>query len=91
MSSERRRALSAEGWAGANGIPYEFDEVAQTLVAKGPLTDAAIGRGLGLTRERVRQIGDKALELYLLGMIEEGWTQDELADQLAEWARRQRG
>ncbi len=53
---------SKEAWEGANKLPYAEDVVAQVVVnGKGGMTLEEIGICLGTTRERVRQVEEKAI------------------------------
>ena len=71
------------GWAGIDR-PYEEDLVAQTLVARGPLTLAEIGHAMGLSRERIRQIESAALAKALERCRLLGWTEAQMVAWLRE-------
>jgi transcriptional regulator with XRE-family HTH domain len=65
-------------------VPYADDPLAQACVAMGPLTLEQIGELCGLTRERIRQIENKAMDSFVRKAAELGLCGDDMLEDLLE-------
>jgi len=65
-------------------IPYADDPIAQACVALGPLTLETIGELCGVTRERIRQIEDRAMDSFVRSAAELGLDVERLLEELRE-------
>jgi hypothetical protein len=78
-------AETRELWEGANTLPFGADPIAQMVVNEfAPLTLETIGMCFGVSRERVRQIEDRALTKLRQALTDEGADVD-IREMLKAW------
>jgi hypothetical protein len=78
-------AETRELWEGANTLPFDADPIAQMVVNEfAPLTLDTVGLCLGITRERARQLEERALLKLKALLVGEGADVD-IREMLKAW------